>query len=55
MEPGLTIRLLEEQMLQLRTVLITRAEDDSRLLSEFVRSTMRKLIREEATQRALTF
>ena len=53
MEPGLTIRPLQEPELRLRTVLITRANDESRLISEFVRSSMRRF--ERLTQRQLSF
>ena len=40
---GLTMRPLLDDQLRVRTTLITRADDDSRLLGDFVRSAMRKL------------
>jgi len=40
---GLTMRPLAEEGLVLKTALVTRAEDESRLTSEFVRSAMIKL------------
>ncbi len=55
MEQGLTIRPLNEDKLRLDTVLITRAEDDSRLLSEYVRSAMKRFEQFKASQQQLTF
>ncbi len=40
---GLTMRPLLDDEFRIRTTLITRVDDDSRLLGDFVRSAMRKL------------
>jgi DNA-binding transcriptional LysR family regulator len=40
---GLAMRPLVDAKLQLRTLLVTRADDQTRLVSEFVRATVRKL------------
>ena len=40
---GLTMRPLHEEGLVLKTALVTRADDQSRLTSEFVRAAMQKL------------
>ena len=53
MEQGLTIRPLIDDTLQVETVLITRADDESRLLSEFVRSAMKRLGKSSPAQRPL--
>lgn len=55
MEPGLTIRPLQENSLSVRTVIVTRANDESRLLSEFVRSAMRRFLGKAASQQPLDF
>ena len=55
MEPGLTIRPLKEETLRLQTVIITRIDDDPRLLCEFVRTAMRRFTRASVSQRALAF
>lgn len=39
---GLTMRPMIESELRIRTALVTRSDNDSRLLSDFVRSAMRK-------------
>jgi DNA-binding transcriptional LysR family regulator len=53
---GVTVRPLAEPALTLKTYLASRADDDSKLVSEFVRAYMRKLLppRKDA-QRALPF
>lgn len=51
-EHGLIIRPLIESTLEIATVLITRADDKSRLLSEFIRSAMKKLVKLSASQRS---
>ena len=53
MEPGLTIRPLQEEDLYLRTALISRAGESSRLISEFMRASMRRLERVTSTQLSL--
>ena len=40
---GVTVRPLEEPALKLKTYLVSRADNDSKLVSEFVRTYMRKL------------
>lgn len=40
---GLTMRPLLDNVLRVRTTLITRVDDDSRLLGDFVRAAMRRL------------
>ena len=55
MAPGLTIRPLTGERLRLLTVLVTRRGDESRLLSEYVRSTMKKLEKPPSAQRTLSF
>jgi hypothetical protein len=40
---GLTMRPMADDELRVRTTLITRGNDDSRLLGDFVRSAMKKL------------
>jgi len=42
---GLTMRPLNESGIEVKTALITRADDRTRLTSEYVRSAMTKLIR----------
>jgi DNA-binding transcriptional LysR family regulator len=51
---GLTMRPLEEAGIAVRTTLITRADDRTRLTSEFVRAAMKKLQRKsDSNQRTL--
>jgi DNA-binding transcriptional LysR family regulator len=51
---GLTMRPLDEPGIAVRTTLITRADDRTRLTSEYVRSAMRKLQRKrDANQQTL--
>lgn len=53
---GVTVRPLAEADLNLKTYLVSRADDDSKLLSEFVRAYMRKLLPpKKDVQRALPF
>jgi DNA-binding transcriptional LysR family regulator len=40
---GLTMRPLIDDVLRLRTMMVTRADDETRIVSEFVRSAVRKL------------
>jgi DNA-binding transcriptional LysR family regulator len=40
---GVTVRPLDESGLQMRTCLVCRADDDSKIASEFVRAYMRKV------------
>jgi hypothetical protein len=40
---GLTMRPLVDDVLRLRTMLVTRGDDQTRLVSEFVRAAVRKL------------
>ena len=47
---GLTMRPLREPSLTVRTSLITRCDDESRLTSEFVRASMRRLLSPSAAQ-----
>jgi hypothetical protein len=40
---GVTVRPLNESSLRLKTCLVCRADDDSKIASEFVRAYMRKI------------
>jgi hypothetical protein len=40
---GVTVRPLNESSLKLKTCLVCRADDDSKIASEFVRAYMRKV------------
>jgi hypothetical protein len=48
---GLTMRPLADDQLVLKTALVTRANDRSRLTSEFVRAAVRKLQQHSGSQR----
>jgi len=50
---GLTMRPLEEEGLTLKTTLVTRADDRTRLTSEFVRATARKLKQKSGVQQQI--
>ena len=50
---GLTMRPLAEERLRLVTKLATRADNNSRLVSEFVRATGRKLTSKRPVQQAV--
>ena len=41
---GVTVRPLEEPALKLKTYSVSRADNESKLVSEFVRTYMRKLL-----------
>ena len=48
---GLTMRPLDDDQLVLKTALVTRADDRSRLISEFLRAAVRQLQEKSGTQR----
>lgn len=52
---GLAMRPLVDSELRLRTVLVTRADDETRLVSEFVRAVVRKLQHNAALQQQQLF
>ena len=54
MEQGLTIRRLDEARLRMNTVVITRLDDESRLLSEYVRSAVKRLGHFKSVQQQLS-